>query len=215
MQAAIIPIIPVIQLRRLLFATDLSEPNCATRPIISTIARHYQSQVVIAHVCSPCAFPAVSEPNTRMMLEADQEDAANERMTDFLRRPELAGLQMEILIKRGMPTEQLGQIVKECSIDLVVVNTHGRSGIKRLLMGSVAEHLFRHLNCPVLTIGPRISERFCRQKQIETILYPTDLSDDPELCFLTWHHWLMNTEPGLRYCTFCPRRAATVVISDG
>jgi nucleotide-binding universal stress UspA family protein len=51
------------------------------------------------------------------------------------------------------------------------------------LMGSVAEGLFRHLKCPVLTIGPHVDERFARQAEIRNILYPTDLSEESKAVF--------------------------------
>ncbi len=183
MHAVVIPIIPAVELKRILFATDLSETNCATLPIISTIARRYQSQVLIAHVWSPSSFPLVSAPDTLLMLEANEKDEITEKVNKFLRSPELAGLQTEALLEEGTPTAQLPRIVKERGIDLVVVNTHGRTGIKRFLMGSVAEDLFRHLNCPVLTIGPHIAQRFCRQKEIRNILYPTDLVNESQAIF--------------------------------
>ena len=48
--------------------------------------------------------------------------------------------------------------MREQKIDLAILGTHGRTGMKHLLMGSVAEELFRHLPCPVLTVGPNVSK---------------------------------------------------------
>jgi nucleotide-binding universal stress UspA family protein len=56
--------------------------------------------------------------------------------------------------------------------------THGRKGLMRLLMGSLAEELFRNLSIPVLTVGPRLHPRFANLETIKTILYPTDLSPE-------------------------------------
>jgi len=99
MQAAVIPIVPEVRLRRLLFATDLSETNCATLPIISTVARRYHSQVLIAHVWSPSSVPMVSR-DVSLMIEADEEDKIREEMKRLQSRPELAGLQTEILLQK-------------------------------------------------------------------------------------------------------------------
>jgi nucleotide-binding universal stress UspA family protein len=175
MQSAVIPVIPDVQVRHILFATDLSEPSCATLPVVATIARRYHSQILIAHVWSPPSFP-VSSADTLVMLEAREEHDVREKADKFLHSPELAGLQTQVLVKRGTPGEELEAIVKEHRIDLVVLNTHGRTGMRRFLMGSVAESLFRRLECPVLTLGPHVDQRFCRQSEIANILYPTDLS---------------------------------------
>jgi nucleotide-binding universal stress UspA family protein len=183
MQAAVIPIIPQIQLKRVLLATDLSETHCAPLPIVSTIARRYHSEVLIAHIWSPSSFSVTSAPDALRMLESKEEEEIREKMSRFVRRPELAGLPAEGVVERGAPAEKLRCIVNERSVGLVVVNTHGRTGLKRFLMGSTAEDLFRHLNCPVLTVGPHIAQRFCWQKEIKSILYPTDLSDASQAIF--------------------------------
>jgi nucleotide-binding universal stress UspA family protein len=175
MQSVVIPVIPDVQVRRILFATDLSEPSCATLPLVATIARRYHSEILIAHVCSPPSFPVCSS-DAVSMLEAREKDEIRERVGKFLHSPELAGLETQVLVKRGRPGEELEVIVEEHRIDLVVLNTHGRTGMGRLLMGSVAERLFRRLQCPVLILGPHIDQRFCRQSEIVNILYPTDLS---------------------------------------
>ena len=63
----------------------------------------------------------------------------------------------------------LGQIIKEQAIDMLVVGTHGRTGFRKLLMGSVAENLFRRADCPVLSIGPNVSgtpEREARFRRV-------------------------------------------------
>ncbi|HZR27249.1 MAG TPA: universal stress protein [Terriglobales bacterium] len=182
MHAVVIPIIPAIALKRILFATDLSENAHAAVPILSTIAHRYHSTVCMAHIQPPASFPMVS-PDTLMMIEARKWKEVKERMNGLIRRPELAGLQTEVLVKSGTPAEELERMARERHIDLAVVTTHGRTGFKRFFMGSVAEYLFRHLNCPVLTIGPHIAQRFSRQKEIRNILYPTDLSPESQAIF--------------------------------
>jgi hypothetical protein len=57
-------------------------------------------------------------------------------------------------MRRGGVWEELQEIIFQKQIDLVVIGTHGRHGIEKLLLGSVAEQVFRHADCPVLTVGP-------------------------------------------------------------
>jgi nucleotide-binding universal stress UspA family protein len=74
--------------------------------------------------------------------------------------------------------------VRDYDIDLAVVGTHGRTGLMRLLMGSLAEELFRSLSCPVLTIGPHLSRRKLDLNSVNTILCPTDLSSESRTGFV-------------------------------
>jgi len=87
------------------------------------------------------------------------------------------------VVKTGDPAEELGRMVRDLKIDLVVLATHGRKGVMRFLMGSLAEELFRNLPVPVLTVGPQLSERFAAIKTLKTVLYPTDLSAESQAAF--------------------------------
>ena len=69
----------------------------------------------------------------------------------------LDGIKHELLVKSGEISEVLSQLIAEEGIDLVVVGTRGRTGVLKLLLGSVAENIFRRALCPVLTVGPNIA----------------------------------------------------------
>ena len=62
-------------------------------------------------------------------------------------------------VRHGQVWKNLAGIIDENKIDLIVVGTHGRSGLGKLLLGSVAEDILRHASCPVLTVGPKVSGR--------------------------------------------------------
>jgi nucleotide-binding universal stress UspA family protein len=66
----------------------------------------------------------------------------------------LAGLQHDVIVREGDVWEELEKILAQEHIDMLVVGTHGRRGVGKLLLGSVAEQIFRHADCPVLTVGP-------------------------------------------------------------
>jgi nucleotide-binding universal stress UspA family protein len=90
----------------------------------------------------------------------------------------LHGVSHETIIRKGDICEQLATIVDQKGIDLIVVGTHGRAGVSKILMGSVAERIFRQATCPVLTIGPNVSGEPGSIADIHTILYPTDFSSE-------------------------------------
>ena len=68
----------------------------------------------------------------------------------------------------------LAALIKEKGIDLIVLGTHGRRGLKKLVLGSVAEQVFRLASCPVLTVGPRAMHKGAEDANFKTILFATD-----------------------------------------
>ena len=180
--AALVPILPAIQIKRILYATDFSEGSRAALGVVAGIARHYGSEVYAAHVCAPLRYTMVT-PETVPTMEKLREYEARTKLADLLRITDALHVTAKPIVLRGDPLEELNRIVREKNIDLAVLSTHGRIGIKHLVMGSVAENLFRQLACPVLTIGPHLAHRFMGLVDIRTILFPTDLSEESQAVF--------------------------------
>jgi nucleotide-binding universal stress UspA family protein len=177
MNAAAIPIVPAIELKKILYATDFSEASSAALPVVSAIASRYGSRVFVAHVCIPSVFPMV-RPQVVSVLDRAEEREAKDELEEIRHVPLLEGVEVETVVCRGEASEQLDHLVKQQNINLVVAGTHGRTGFKHRVLGSVAEELVRGLSCPVLTVGPRISKRFEAPAGIATILFPTDFSGE-------------------------------------
>jgi nucleotide-binding universal stress UspA family protein len=178
----VIPIAPAIELQRVLFATDFSDASLAALPLVSTIAHKYGSQVFVVNVSTRDAYTMVS-PEAVAILQHKEELKARSKVQDLLKTEDLAGLSTTAVVRSGLPTEELVRFVREQRIDLAILGTHGRTGLKHLLMGSVAEDLFRHLPCPVLTVGPNVSKASMQAADIKHILFPTDLSVESQAVF--------------------------------
>jgi nucleotide-binding universal stress UspA family protein len=178
----VIPIAPVIELQRVLFATDFSQASLAALPLVSSIAHKYGSQVFVVNVSTPDSYTLVS-PEAVAVLQHKEELKARSKVQALLKTKELAGLSTTAVVRSGLPTEELVRFVREQRIDLAILGTHGRTGLKHLLMGSVAEDLFRHLPCPVLTVGPNVSKASMQATDIKHILFPTDLSEESQAVF--------------------------------
>jgi len=183
MQAVVVPIVPAIAIRRILYATDFSSAAKKALPIVGAIARRYHSQVYIANVCSPLPYTMVT-PEAVCIMERKREQESLAALDGLLHSPELDGVAATALTKTGDPAQELKFVVRDHNIDLAVLGTHGRTGLMRMLMGSVAEELFRNLECPVLTVGPRFANRLAPgDREIGTIIYPTDLSSRSKAAF--------------------------------
>ena len=178
-QPVLISIPPAIQLDRILYATDFSRASGRALPIVSAVARRYGSQVFLTHIYTHETYP-IDVPAPPPI---DGEAKAQKEIYKLLHQPELAGLKTTIEIESGSPVERINKYVNKHCIDLVIIGTHGRTGASHMLMGSVAEELFRTLKCSVLTVGPNLDPRFTVAKTIKSILFPTDLSPESKAVF--------------------------------
>lgn len=181
-QAIAVPIVPKVAFKRILYATDFSQASTAALPLVSTIARKYASQVLVANIWMPVPYAMIT-PEVSQTLEQAQLDDAHAQAGELLKSEELRDLSATTIVQAGIPTEELDLIVRNKNIDLAILGTHGRTGVKHLLMGSVAEELVRRLPCPVLTVGPNVSKRSMQNREIKHILFPTDLSSESQAVF--------------------------------
>lgn len=182
MNAVVIPIIPSIAIRRILYPTDFSPASKAALPVVAAVARRYRSEVYVANVRSALPY-TMPTPEAVCSIENKREREARSEMNSIVHSPEMKDLAVSVIAETGDPAEELMRMVRDYDIDLAVVGTHGRTGMMRLLMGSLAEELFRNLQCPVLTVGPHLAKRHVAPGEIKTILCPTDLSSDSRAVF--------------------------------
>jgi nucleotide-binding universal stress UspA family protein len=181
-RAVVVPIVPKIELKRILYATDLSDASLSALPLVSTIARQYRSQVFVANIWSPIPYTMVT-PENASTVDRTEEEEARARTTALLATPQLRRLPVTVIVEPGSPVVELTRMVRQQKIDLVIVGTHGRTGFKHLVMGSVAEELLRTLACPVLTVGPNVTKGSMESAEIKHVLFPTDLSDESRTVF--------------------------------
>jgi nucleotide-binding universal stress UspA family protein len=178
----VVPVASAIELQRVLFATDFSDASLAALPLVSTIAHKYRARVFAVNISTSISYAMVS-PEAAVALQHRDELEARSKVKDLLNTGDLAGLSTTAIVRSGFPAEEIERFVREQKIDLAILGTHGRTGMKHLLMGSVAEELFRHLPCPVFTIGPNVSKASMLVTDVRHILFPTDLSDESQAVF--------------------------------
>ena len=163
----------VITFDNILFATDFSKHSNVALPFVLSIANKYGSKIFAVHVLAPP--PLGNFPTIEVQALAAQ---AGGEAHDYMKvlGPQLGGVPHETLLKKGDIWDELSAITKEKKIDLIVLGTHGRVGVSKLLMGSVAERIFRQCTCPVLTVGPNVSGEPGSIADIHTILCPIDFT---------------------------------------
>ena len=143
-------------LERVLLATDFSPVSELALRYSLTIARRNHSRMFLAHIVRPEAYQVLApEARQRALDEAWRE--AHRHMTDLLIAGHLDGVEHQVVVEQGEIWEVLARLTQDLRIDLLVVGTHGRSRLGKLLLGSVAETIFRQSTCPVLMVGPKAS----------------------------------------------------------
>jgi nucleotide-binding universal stress UspA family protein len=163
-----------ISLKNILFLTDFSEPSVTALPFATMIARSYGSKVTALHVLVPSVYPYMAAEMYVPVLD-DQEDLAKAEMERV--DAQFAGLPRDAIIERGGGVwSALSKTLSEREIDLIVLGTHGRTGLKKALLGSSAEEVFRRTTIPVLTIGPGVRSGAHNGGHFRCVLFATDFN---------------------------------------
>lgn len=177
------PVTKALALKNIMFATDFSELSENILPVALGLARYYDATVTFFHLLTP-SLPSSMPPGCHglAMLEPPLVDVnqprreAEEAMARLLRQQDLHGLNWQVIIREGRLGAILAEIVRERKMDLVVVASEGRRGIKKLLFGSAAEEIIRSVSCPVFTVGPVAGEHVCAGLSINRVICPIDFS---------------------------------------
>ena len=166
---------PVIAIHNILMATDFSK--CSERALgyAIGIARRYGATLHLFHWVDPTGYQLVGPDAVQAAREAAWRDI-QQLDTELIVKGLLRNIQDKLLVADGELSKLLPRIVNERTIDLIVIGTHGRTGWKKLVLGSVAETIFRQASCPVLTIGPNVTRSRVKDDGPHDILFPTDFS---------------------------------------
>lgn len=167
-----------ISLKRILIATDFSE--CSERALLVSlgIAQQYGAKLHVVHAVPSEGYGVAGAGMLGAVNFA--RHVARSLESELLKKGYLEGIGYQISVQKGEVWPVVSRTVEEERIDLVVVGTHGRGGLGKLLLGSVAEKIFRQARCPVLTVGPKFQPSFPLTAQLRGVLFPTDFSPQSE-----------------------------------
>jgi nucleotide-binding universal stress UspA family protein len=163
-----------VPFKNILFATDFTKYSNAALPYVRSLAQKYGAKIFAVHVVAPSITEVSASgreqkvPAARAIREARGAMAALD--------PEWEGIRHQTQVRRGDIWGEISKVIQEKKIDLVVTGTHGRRGLSKTILGSVAEKIFRQAPCPVLTVGPNTSGEPESIVDLHSILFPTDFS---------------------------------------
>jgi nucleotide-binding universal stress UspA family protein len=149
-----------MNIKRILIATDFSECSCAALEFASRLASETNSRLYIVHVngilnVSIAPTPAIEDSHTYDAPWGYERHEVRERLTGIV--PTVANVAYEHRYLTGPPVREILGLADREHIDLIVIGSHGRTGLSRLLMGSVAEGVVRNAKCLVLVVKQPIT----------------------------------------------------------
>jgi nucleotide-binding universal stress UspA family protein len=144
----------MLAIRRILFPTDFSEPAEYAWPYALTFAQEFGAEVHLIHVIAPPprlteAYAVNFDPERMVKSLTDEANASMDRQVEAAKS---RGLIFRSEVRVGVDYREIIDYATKHDIDLIVMATHGRTGLAHVLLGSVAEKVVRKAPCPVLTI---------------------------------------------------------------
>jgi nucleotide-binding universal stress UspA family protein len=162
-----------VKVKNVLFATDFSKYSNAALPYALAIAHQYGVKLYGVHVLSPEAYLLAGEGWVPALEQQDEQ-----RRLDAKRFEEqLRGVPHEVMSPVGDIADVIFRLVHDHQIDLLVLGTHGRSGLPKMLLGSVAEKISRQSPIPVLTVGPHVPPRENSVAEFNEIVFATNFNE--------------------------------------
>jgi nucleotide-binding universal stress UspA family protein len=147
-----------MKIRSLLLPTDFSECANYALSYASEFAREAGASMICLHVIEPVVptvgYSGVTEPLPMADISEQLEDSATRELPKIARHQACTGLSVEEVIAHGDAASEIVRVAKERQVDLIVISSHGRTGLGRMLFGSTAEQVVRHAPCPVLVVKP-------------------------------------------------------------
>ena len=167
----------MLSLKHILVATDFCPISTVALRNALGIACRYHSTVTMLHVIDPAIYGMAGPDGISADTEGALRDA--ERIEARLRSDgSLEGLRFDSMVRVGPVWSTIVDTIEDMHSALLVLGTRGRTGLRKLALGSVAERAFREAPCPVLTVGPKVLESKSCGAEAKHFLVPTDLSPE-------------------------------------
>lgn len=140
------------KLKLILVPTDFSEMSEAAVDLAVGWAEAFEARVVLLHVMESPLYPFGFGKGSEPAIEKELRNAAFKKLEELAARYSESKAEVAPLLHKGHVFEQILHVAREEEADLVVMGTHGYSGLQHMMLGSVAERVVRLAPCPVLTV---------------------------------------------------------------
>jgi nucleotide-binding universal stress UspA family protein len=143
-----------VNMQRILVPVDFSRESAKAVRYAVSLARQFDSSITLVHVVEPSYGPAAlgGSPATRQATDRERAARAKSKLGVMGHRILGPCRIVETVIRNGLAFFEITEAAKALSADLIIIGTHGYSGVTRAIMGSTAEKVVRHAPCPVLVV---------------------------------------------------------------
>ena len=146
---------------KIMVPVDFSRHSAETLRFALKLGQIFPANYLLLHVVPfddgdaylPFPGPTEDESEARRRLQEAEKELQRQKSLLIREHPEL---KVEIRVRTGVPFREICRCAEEENVRLIVIGTHGRTGLSHLLIGSTAERVVQHASCPVLTIKPHI-----------------------------------------------------------
>jgi nucleotide-binding universal stress UspA family protein len=165
----------MLPLHTILHPSDFSERSEHAFRLACALARDYRAKLVVLHVK---ILPVAAYTEGGMLPPSPGTDEDLLAQLEQV-RTEAPNLNLETRLEEGAPGPTILQVAQEIRADLIVLGTHGRTGLGRLLMGSVAEQVVRKATCPVVTVRMPVPTAEAEAVQVQPAAAPVPQAAGP------------------------------------
>ena len=160
-------------IKKVLVPVDFSDYSKSSLRFAVSFAKHFNAELYLVYVVEPMVFP----PDFSMgqiaipSVDVEMDKRASEELNNLAKKEIPAEMKSKVIIKTGKPFVEIIETASEEDIDLIIIATHGHTGIEHVLFGSTAEKVVRKAPCPVLTLrepikGYEFKEGIKKEKRI-------------------------------------------------
>ena len=156
------PVPSPFQLKKILIPIDFSTCSRKALQYALPFARQFGAELVLVHVVPPTYYSTDLSYTAPVFPEEEVRDFSAKRLAALIQAEIGDQIPGSAMVRIGQPAHEIVETARELKTDLIIVSTHGNTGLKHLLLGSVAENVVRHAPCPVLVVREHEHEFLAR-----------------------------------------------------
>lgn len=143
-----------LKMQNILVPTDFSEPSKKALRYAISFAGQFGARITLLHVVEPMILPYEEYPLRELILnDKGLVKAARETLRRLCHHERIdAFLLQKGIVRLGSPSEEITNTARDLQVDLIIIATHGYTGLKHIFIGSTTERVVRHAPCPVLVV---------------------------------------------------------------
>lgn len=144
-----------LQIHKILVPIDFSENAKSALRYAFQLANIFKAEIILIHVLEPMLYPPDFSLGQIILPSIDTheiEDKAKEELQKLADAESAKELQKQVIVKSGKPFAEIIETAKEENVDLIIISSHGHSGMEQIIFGSTSEKVVRKAPCPVLTV---------------------------------------------------------------